>query len=144
MAGEAARHLQARKDRLLARSAALRGTLVREAVAWERPLGVADGALVVARWVHAQRWWLLGAGALLLATRPRRALRWLRRGWWLWRVSRRLRPWVAAALSLRPPTRPPHRQRSRQRLGPEACHRGAVKSQAGQPSVAKCTTHSPF
>jgi len=101
MSGEAARPLQARQARLLARSAALRGTLVREAAAWERPLGMADGALAVARWVHAQRHWLIGAAALLLAARPRRALRWLRRGWWLWRLSRRLRPWVAAALSLR-------------------------------------------
>lgn len=106
MSGDAARQLQARKDRLLARSTALRSTLAREAAAWERPLRVADGTLVVARWVHAQRWWLLGAGALLLATRPRRALRWLRRGWWLWRLSRRLSPWVAAALSLRRPDTP--------------------------------------
>lgn len=102
MAGDAARQLQARKDRLLARSAALRGTLAREAAAWERPLGVADGVLVLARWAHAQRWWLIGAGALLLATRPKRAVRWLRRGWWVWRLSRRLRPWVAAALSVQP------------------------------------------
>lgn len=102
MPGDTAPDLQARRARLLARSAALRGTLVREAAAWKRPLGVADGALVALRWVHAQRYWLVGAGALLLATRPRRALRWLRRGWWLWRLSRRLRPWVAAARSLRP------------------------------------------
>jgi hypothetical protein len=93
--------LRARRARLIARSAALRGTLVREAAAWERPLGMADGALLALRWVHAQRHWLIGAAALLLATRPRRALRWLRRGWWLWRLSRRLRPWVVAALSLR-------------------------------------------
>lgn len=102
MSGEAARQLQARKDRLLARSTALRSTLAREAAAWESPLAVADRVLVMARWAHAQRWWLIGAGALLLAKRPRRALRWLRRGWWMWRLSRRLRPWVAAALSVQP------------------------------------------
>lgn len=101
MPGDAAVDLQARKVRLLARSAALRGTLVREAAAWERPLGAADGALVLMCWVHAQRYWLIGASALLLTIRPRRALRWLRRGWWLWRLSRRLRPWIVAAVSLR-------------------------------------------
>lgn len=103
MSGDAAQQLQQRKAHLLARSAALRGALMREAVAWERPLGAADGTLVLLCWAHAQRYWLIGAGALLLAARPRRALRWLQRGWWLWRLSRRLRPWVAAALSLRHP-----------------------------------------
>lgn len=88
--------LEQRKARLLERSAALRTVLVLEASAWQGPLAVADGTLATARWLHTQRWWLLGAGVLVLAMRPRRALRWARHGWWLWRLSRRVQPWVSA------------------------------------------------
>jgi hypothetical protein len=45
-----------------------------------------------ASWLR-QRPWLLGAGlATAVVLRPRRAWRWLRRGWSVWRLWQRLRP----------------------------------------------------
>lgn len=100
MIGASQQALLLRRQGLLARSELLRGRLVLETTHWRGPLAAADRVLRVGYWLHAQRSWLIGAAVLLLAARPRRAFRWLRRGWWAWRVSRRLRPWLTVASSL--------------------------------------------
>ncbi len=100
MTGASRQALRLRRQRLVARSELLRGRLVLETTHWRGPLAAADRVLRVGYWLHAQRNWLIGAAVLLLAARPRRAFRWLRRGWWAWRVSRRLRPWLTVASSL--------------------------------------------
>lgn len=100
MIGASQQALLLRRQRLMARSEVLRGSLVLETAHWKVSLAAADRALRIVRWLHAQRIWLIGAAALPLVVRPRRALRWLGRGWWVWRVSRRLRPWLSVAGSL--------------------------------------------
>lgn len=100
MIGASQQALLLRRQRLVARSEVLRGRLVLETTHWRGPLAAADRVLLIGRWLHAQRRWLIGTAALLLVVRPRRAFRWLGRGWWVWRVSRRLRPWLTVASSL--------------------------------------------
>lgn len=100
MIGASQQALLLRRQRLMARSEVLRGRLVLETTHWRGPLAAADRVLLIGRWLHAQRIWLIGATALLLVVRPPRAFRWLGRGWWVWRVWRRLRPWLTVASSL--------------------------------------------
>jgi hypothetical protein len=40
--------------------------------------------------------WTAGAGLLLTVWRPRRWLRWVGRGLWVWRAWRTLQPWAKA------------------------------------------------
>jgi hypothetical protein len=47
--------------------------------------------------------------ALLVALRPRRSLKWMARGWWLWRLYRQVRGWrqhLEAATGVQPARRP--------------------------------------
>lgn len=107
MMGDSQRALLLRRQRLLERSQALRSRVAQEAPHWRGPLAATDQVLQLGRWIHAHRGWLIGAAALTLVVRPRRAWRWLGRGWWLWRLSRRLQPWIGAARGLlgsAPPT----------------------------------------
>jgi hypothetical protein len=86
------RQLWHRQQRLLARSAVLRERLGSDLATLQAPLALADSAIAAGRWLNGHRE-LVGAGALLLALRrPRRALRWVGRGWALWRAGRRLWP----------------------------------------------------
>ncbi len=92
------RQLWRRQERLLARSAVLRERLGADLATLRRPLAVADGVLDAARWLkgHPE---VVGAGAVVVALlRPRRTLRWLGRGWGLWRIGRRLWPLLRAVL----------------------------------------------
>lgn len=100
MIGASQHALLLRRQRLVARSEVLRGRLVLETTHWRGLLAAAERVLRLGHWVHAQRNWLIGAAVLLVVVRPRRAFRWLGRGWWAWRVSRRLRPWLTVAGSL--------------------------------------------
>jgi len=114
MIADARLALLLRRQHLIARSEALRGRLLREVQPWQGPLVVADRMLWVGRWLHAQRHWPIGAAAVVVVLRPRRAARWLRRAWWLWRWSRRLRPWMGALAGVLAPAGPrapvpPHR-----------------------------------
>lgn len=86
------RQLWHRQQRLLTRSAVLRERLGTDLATLQAPLALADSAVAAGRWLDGHRE-LVGAGALLLALRrPRRALRWVGRGWALWRAGRRLWP----------------------------------------------------
>ena len=89
--------LALRRQLLLTRSAALRATLAEQAVVLEAPLAAADRVHAGARWLVRQRGWILGGVVVVLVLRPRRAWRWARFGWWLWRSARRAQPWLAAA-----------------------------------------------
>lgn len=100
MMGESQRALLLRRQRLVERSGALRSRLVQETTHWRGPLATMDRAVQAGHWIHAHRSWLIGVLGLALVVRPRRAWRWLRRGWWVWRLSRRLQPWFGAARRL--------------------------------------------
>ena len=91
--------LALRREQLLLRSAALRSQLALDAQALAAPLAVADRLRDGARWLRRHPEWPLGAVLLLLALRPRRALRWAVRAGWLWRqwqAARRLLALLAA------------------------------------------------
>lgn len=82
--------LVVRRERLLQRSAQLRGDVDGQLQRLQTPLAVADGVRDGARWLMHHRDWLLGGLAVLAVLRPRRAWRWTARAWWAWRSWRRV------------------------------------------------------
>lgn len=94
MPTQRAERLMRRQQELLVRSAELRVTLAWQSRALVQPLAWADrlrhAARALREWSAThQLWWAVGLGALVIA-RPRRVWRWARRGWWTWRLLRRL------------------------------------------------------
>lgn len=98
MSAGRARELQLKRERLRVRSAELRLAVRRESQVLELPLAVADRVVAGARWLRRNPQWPLGALAVLVVLRPRRALRWAARAWWGWRLWRRAgRLWAVLA-----------------------------------------------
>ncbi|HNA67234.1 MAG TPA: YqjK family protein [Rhodocyclaceae bacterium] len=87
--------LALRKQRLQIRSAAQRQALAGHAAAFAPLLRGADAVTDGLRWARRHPALLAGAAAFLLVTRPRRAVRWLRRGWFGWQLVRRARALVS-------------------------------------------------
>lgn len=83
--------LAARRERLVAQAAAQRMALAQNIEPWRVPLAYADGGLAVLRYIKHHPAWLVGAGALLVALRPGRVGKWLRRGWVAWQIIHKLR-----------------------------------------------------
>jgi hypothetical protein len=89
--------LQLRRERVLIRSAELRLQVARQANALVTPFALADQAVSGLRWLREHPAWPLSALALWIVLKPRRALRWAARGWWLWRTGQQLRRlWLTA------------------------------------------------
>ena len=86
--------LARRRESLLARSAALREGLVRDAAVLAPPLRQADRVLEALRWLRARPALPLAAVAGLALWRPRLAWRWALRGVGLWRTLRSVRRWL--------------------------------------------------
>ena len=89
---ERALALVRRQHELLRRSGELRHQFAQEARAWQRPLEMADQVHAGWRWLRAHPEVPLGAAAVLVVLRPRRAWRlgWkLWTGWRLWRSLQR-------------------------------------------------------
>jgi len=86
-----------RQQQLLIRSTALRLALADQSQVLARPLAVADRAVAAARWLYLQRGLLVVGALVVVLLRPRRALRWLGKGWSLWRTLRRISPWLLVA-----------------------------------------------
>ena len=99
--------LALRRQRLLARSAALRALLAEQSVVLETPLAVADRVHAGARWIARHRDWVVGGVVVVLVMRPRRAWRLMRFGWWAWRSARRAQAWLSAAGLMAPVGVPP-------------------------------------
>jgi hypothetical protein len=85
--------LRQRQQELLLRSAELRVGLAWRSQGLARSLGWIDtlrgGTHALIDWSAAHPLWMAAGIAALVIARPRRAWRWLRRGWWGWRVMRR-------------------------------------------------------
>jgi hypothetical protein len=86
-----AAELAQRRAMLLARCAVLRERLGGEMATFGRPLSWADQALAAVRWLRAHPLVPAGAAAALALWKPRRAWRWLVRGFGLWRAWRSAR-----------------------------------------------------
>jgi hypothetical protein len=91
-----------KREQLLARSAALRLQLARDSQVLVTPLALADKAREGLRWLRQHPQWPLAGLGLLVLLRPRRAWRWAKRGWWVWRLWQRTgRQLLLAAAVLR-------------------------------------------
>jgi hypothetical protein len=87
--------IYARRERLLARSAAQRDEMTLLLTPLGRPLAVADRGVAAAVYVRTHPEIALVAAAALVVLSPKRAFRWARRAFAVWRGYR----WAAAALT---------------------------------------------
>ena len=83
--------LAERRHRLVAQAAAQRTALAHDLQPWRARLALVDQGVAVFRYVGRHPALMVGAALLLIALRPRRAGKWLQRGWLAWQLGRRLR-----------------------------------------------------
>jgi YqjK-like protein len=83
--------LAERRERLVVQAAAQRVALAENIEPWRAPLALADRGLTALRLIRSHPAWLVGGLVLLVALRPGRAGKWLRRGWVTWQIMQRLR-----------------------------------------------------
>ena len=83
--------LAERRSLLVAQAAAQRAGLARDAAPLRVRLALVDQGMEAARYVAHRPALIVGAVLLLAALRPRRAGRWLQRGWLAWQLGRSLR-----------------------------------------------------
>jgi len=87
-------HLAERRSQLVAQSAAQRTALTHNLAPWRARLALADQGVAVLRFIGRHPALLVGAALLVAAVFPRRVAKmgkWLRPGWALWRIGRKLR-----------------------------------------------------
>ncbi len=84
-----------RQQRLLIRSAQLRGDMASLSQAFVRPLAIADQARTGLQWLYGNPHWPVGVLVVLIVLRPRRALVWSGRVWWGWRMFHRFRNFLS-------------------------------------------------
>jgi len=83
--------LAERRRRLVAQAAAQRTALAHNVEPWRSRLAVVDQGVAVFRFIGRHPALMVGAALVLAALRPRRAGKWLQRGWLVWQIGRRLR-----------------------------------------------------
>lgn len=86
-----ARHLAARRARLVAQAAAQRTVLAQQMEPWRARLAVVDRGIAAVRTANRHPLLLGGIAVLLVAWRPRGAVKWLQYGVLAWQVARKLR-----------------------------------------------------
>jgi hypothetical protein len=86
--------VRARRERLVAKAAAQRDEMALLLEPWHRPLAVADRGVTLAVYLRERPAIVLVAVAALVVLAPKRAFRWARRAYALWRGYR----WAAKAL----------------------------------------------
>lgn len=84
-----------RQQQLLAHSAQLRLVLADQAQVLQRPLAMVDQARGGLQWLYRNPQWPLGVLALLVLVRPRRAMVWGGRLWWVWKAYKQTQHWLA-------------------------------------------------
>jgi hypothetical protein len=87
--------IHARRERLLARSAAQRDELALLLAPLKGPLAVADRGIAVAQYARAHPGLVAIAAAIFVVLSPKRAFRWARRAFGVWRGYR----WAARTLN---------------------------------------------
>jgi hypothetical protein len=89
--------LAVRRERLVARIAAQRGELSGYLVPVKNACAVADKGVAAARYLQRHPWLVASAVAVTVAVRPRKAITWLKRGWFAWKFVRNLRQRLTGA-----------------------------------------------
>jgi hypothetical protein len=87
--------IQTKRALLIERAARQRADLAQTLQSWAQPLGFVDRGLAAVRFVLARPPLLAGAALVMVLLRPRRAVKWARRAWGLWRSYRWLTQKVA-------------------------------------------------
>ena len=93
--------IQARRERLLAKAAAQRDEIALLLQPWQGPLAVADKGAAAVAYVRAHPSTVIVAVAALVVLSPKRAFRWARRAFAVWRGYR----WTVSALDRAVPSR---------------------------------------
>ena len=83
--------LAERRSRLVAQAAAQRTALAHNLEPWRARLSLVDQGVCVFRHIGRHPVLMMGVALLLYAWRPRRAGKWLQRGWLAWQIGRSLR-----------------------------------------------------
>jgi hypothetical protein len=83
--------LVARREYLIAQTAAQRIALAQNIEPWRIPLARVDRGLAALHFIKRHPAWLVGGGVLFAVLQPSRVLTWLRRGWVGWQMLRGLR-----------------------------------------------------
>ena len=83
--------LAERRRQLVAQAAAQRTALAHNLAPWHARLALVDRGVAVFRYIGHRPALMVGAALLVAALRPRRAGKWLQRGWVVWQFGRRLR-----------------------------------------------------
>lgn len=83
--------LAERRRQLVAQAAFQRFTLANDMAPWRARLARVDQGVAVVRYLRGHPLLVLGATLLFAAVRPRGVGKWLRRGWLVWQIGRRLR-----------------------------------------------------
>ncbi|NNM82193.1 MAG: hypothetical protein HKL98_06300 [Burkholderiales bacterium] len=83
--------LARRREQLVARCARERQEFARDAAVLEAPLAVADRGMDFVRYLAAHPVIPAATAAAFVLLRPARAIRWMRRGWFFWRIYRNAR-----------------------------------------------------
>lgn len=83
--------LVARRQRLIAQAASQRALLAQKADSWRKPLAMADKGLSVLRYIKHHPIVVAGGGATLLSiANPNGITKWLRRGWFVWQLTKKI------------------------------------------------------
>lgn len=93
--------IRRKRERLLVRAAAQRRALARQIEPWQGALGLADRGIAAARYLRSRPALIAAAALIFAALQPRRALRWTRLGFLLWRAWRFARGALRSALASR-------------------------------------------
>lgn len=80
--------LAKRRQLLVAQAAAQRTQLTQDMAPWHARLALADRVVNVVQYVKHHPAMMLGAALLLAALLPRRAGKWLQRGWLAWQLAK--------------------------------------------------------
>lgn len=91
--------LALRKQRLMLKSDALRARLAGEAQVLLPAFVAADRVRDGWRWAKSHPEWVAATGALLVALRPRKVVRWVRGAYGAFRAWRRVRRWAEDRLA---------------------------------------------
>ena len=85
--------VQQRQQQLLIRSTELRYQLRGSLDSLHAPAAALDSVVAGASWLRQNPAWPLACIALMVVLKPRRAISWGSKLWWMWRGARQVQNW---------------------------------------------------